>query len=205
MIYRKLHKKFTNVLSKKIYIYSYGGSGTRMFYEFVKNYRPVNSQTDVHNGLIVKKYPFEKVVYLVGNPVNAVISFYRRHTINLKFIKEHTKNLNIDEFEANSLEDYVKQGKDLFQLEKHFEKYTSNELPYPILFIKYEKLWDNLDSIFEYLGLKKYIRGFPNKLDRKSNYKRIDSRLKYGLVEIYSNLLSKIDEMSDIKIINKKT
>lgn len=52
---------------RRIFIYSYGGSGTRTFYEFVKKYKLVNGQSNVHWDIVDNIRKTDRVIYLYSD------------------------------------------------------------------------------------------------------------------------------------------
>lgn len=106
-----------------IILYSFGGCGTRTLYDFIKKHKPINGPVDVHNGFIRFKKKEDRVLYLYGNPMESVMSFYKRHERDKNFIYQHARHLKIPKVETNTLDEYIIQGKDQFKLNDHFEKY----------------------------------------------------------------------------------
>jgi hypothetical protein len=202
-IIKKLIQPIRNYNSKKIYIHSFGGVGTRTFYEFIKKYRPVNGQVNVHNGFPPELHHQERMVYLYGNPCEAVMSFYRRNLeLNGWFKNEYCKINNLENFEANTLEEYIEMGKDYYQLENHFDKYSTQD-KFPMLLIKYEKLWDNLDYILAYLNLESYKSDFPKKRERNSKFKNLSESQQEKFLRIHERLINKMNKFPDIYVLNE--
>ena len=141
----------------KVYIYSYGGSGTRTFYEFVKKYKLVNGQSNVHWDLVDKIHEADRVIYLYSNPVNAVRSYYRKNDENGIFIEQHCNNLHIEEVDEKKLSEYIAKGVDSFHLFSHYKKFVKdNKYPYEIMIVRFENIWDNLDAVLKYIGLEEH-------------------------------------------------
>lgn len=177
-------------LNGKIYLFSTGGCGTRTLYKWLKErYTDINGQGNVHHGKPPKKLGSnDKVIYLYGNPIDVVASFYRRHKENGLFITQHSTNLNIKGTTGNKNK-FIKEKRDAFKLEEHFDRYTSLD---NILIINHDKIWegDNIKKILEYLNLLEHESKFPAKRERKSKGLFSDNE-KEILNEVFSDLIQK--------------
>ena len=68
-----------------------------------------------------------------------------------------------------SLDTYATEGIDKFQFENHFLNWSERYSQYPVLFIRYEKIWDHLDELLEFAGIPiEEKRLFPERKERKS-------------------------------------
>ena len=144
---------------RNIFLYSPGGCGTRIFYDWLKtkDYNHKNSQSGVHNAKPDNDSKI-KSVYLTANPVEIIHSFYKREKYLNNFIRRHSGNLGINTPIPKELKEYVDSGEDLFRLESHFDKYT--KIPNSMI-ILYENMWDNLDEIGSFLNIS--MHDFPVK------------------------------------------
>lgn len=186
-----------------IIIYSFGGCGTRTLYEFIKKYKKVNGPVDVHRGFIKYKYPQDKVIYLYGNPMEAVMSFYNRHQKDGRFVFEHSRNLNIPVVQSNTLSGYIQKGEDQFKLENHFDRYIKKSKSFrffSIMYIKYEYMWENLPEILKYTGLHDKIDNFPQKKNRQSKLNTLSDFEYEKLYKIYENLILKMEKLPPVII-----
>jgi len=144
-----------------LHIFSFGGCGTRMFYNWLKNkYKTITDQQTVHHGWPPNRIDKnDRVIYLFGDPVKSVTSFYGKHYENNVFIKYHALNLKIPVPTFN-IDEYIKSGVDQFKLIEHFNRYKKME---NCILINYDYLWDELPKILDYLNLSNHIDDFPIK------------------------------------------
>ena len=65
-----------------------------------------------------------------------------------------------------------------------------------------EKMWDNIDTIKEFLGedVKDNKFALPPKLKRQSDWKDMDESLQRCLEKVYGSLYKKYEKADDIKI-----
>ena len=195
---RKWYKKLIGK-PEKIFIYSYGGSGTRTFYEFVKQYKKVNGQSNVHWDLVESLKSTERVVYLYSNPVSAVKSFYRKDNEDKKFIKEHCRNLRVNAQPPPTLSEYARGGKDDFKLYDHFRLFVKENNSYDILLVRFENVWENLDVILQYMGLNKKLRSqFPPKKVRKGDLIELSDDDLNKLEAIYHKMNVELDKYPNV-------
>ena len=83
-------------------------------------------------------------------------------------------------------------------LEKYFDACLKLRLPQPILFMRYETLWNNLDVLFNFLDLPTELRSdFPPYKERKSKLISLPYDTQEQLKQIYSSLSNKIDALPD--------
>jgi len=181
-------------INGKIYIFSAGGCGTRIFYDWVKKYyNRINNQSRVHHDIPPKKLGVnDRVIYLFGTPEDSILSFYKKDADAGKFIKEHCQNLKIPFVNLN-IDDYIEKGDDLFGLRFHFNKYNSLN---NIMLVNYNYLWENLDVICDYLNLSEVKSTFPTKKERRDIKIQHD---KKGLSAIYVDFNKIIDKIKIIK------
>ena len=94
--------------------------------------------------------------------------------------------------------------KDSLRLEKFYNNYIhANNRNYDIIFLKYETMWDNLDKLFDFLGLNRNeISKFPTKRTKK--YNSIQKFITFKLHKIYNRMEKHMDNMPPIKIMYKK-
>lgn len=176
---------------QKIHIYSFGGVGTRTFYKYVSKFHLVNSQSNVHHGFTDRISENERVVYIYDNPISAIKSFYRKHKEDNKFIDLHSKNLGITGNFPETIEIYAQLKKDIFQLENHFDRYFTSNCGYPILFLRFSEIWDNVSDIENYLNIE--MSGFPARKERTSA--ELDIETRQILEDTYSGLINKMNNI----------
>jgi hypothetical protein len=105
--------------------------------------------------------PAFRYIYVFGDPVPSVISLFRRgfHILQARKLQRCRSgpppdlHMPIRQFAAG--------GGDLFGFERHFDNYYERHLIHPTLFVRYERLWENLDKICDFLGVEESeIAGF---------------------------------------------
>ncbi len=197
--------KYTRRLSRgkngMIFIYSFGGVGTTMFYDFIRRYRPVNTQSNVHHGLETLLFKNERAVYLFGNPIEAILSFYRRQATHDHFIDQHALHLRVRSPISKSLDEYIIKGEDQFELERHFDQYINAKKYYPILFVKYPDLWENLSPVMQFLNLKEHQNSFPARRNRESKISHLSKDNLEKLLTIHQPLIDKIEKLSPVFVL----
>lgn len=151
----------------------------------------------------------KKVLFLIGNPYNSIISIFnrklaRRHEISMNFGKlwfqnkqEMTPILN----KNTTLEEYLELGVDVFNMNEHLENWINyKKKDLDILIIKYENLEQHVDEAMKFFNCK---RKFEVK-NRNSNWESMPDAIKSDLQFVYSDIKRKIDSLpSIIKKINK--
>jgi hypothetical protein len=136
-----------------------------------------------------------KVGYIVGNPMNAVLSFFGRKTAKWDFPLLHGRNLGVDIDPKMDLHRFIDQGRDCFGLEEHFDNWCNKSLrSYPILLIRYESMCNHTDEIGRWFGRSCSIEHRP----RKSNWKTQQQWISDGLRAVYGRLWDKIISFDEI-------
>jgi len=191
---------------------SYGGVGSQILLKgILRNLSSSNKGTHLLDHHTHKRDPFfyvgrgTKVIYIFGNPMNAVISFFRRTARKKYWMYYHCKHLEVDHelFSLNwSLEDFLKNGKDLFRLEEHFDNWLHSHVCYPILFVKYETMWEHLPEIFEFLSTASARTGqFPPQKDRESDWRKEPKYIQEGLLNLYGSFDEKLNRFPEIYLL----
>jgi hypothetical protein len=178
----------------RVHLYSAGGVSTRMFNKWLhKNAISTNAQPDVHHGWSDK---CDKIIYLTGSPVDAVISFYRKNRERPNwFIENHAKNLKINhETVPKSIEEY---DKDYFKLNLHNTWYTSKILNSctPGMIINCDYLWKEEDCILDFLKISSKL---PERRER-SNRDWIPPGCMDKLNIVYKQLEKGLEKIKIVK------
>jgi hypothetical protein len=197
------------------YVCSYGGSGSYMLRDYLKNFGKVehihsrnppsqleyvggnHSDKQVYgewfNGVEIPESELGnyKVIYLYKDPVKAIYSrFYN---------PDHLLHVECDT--TITLEQVIQSKKDLYGLEEFFDHYTKKvkkgkkKRNYPIYCVKYEEFWDHIPEFNKVLGLPTIPTFYPVKKEtpRKEPYSKI-------LYKIYHKLLKKMKKKKWIEI-----
>jgi hypothetical protein len=190
---------------------SYGGAGTTFFMQFLEQYKKVNSPVNKDGLKHIDRPPSLtnlsnfKALYMFGDPLNALISLFQR---NYQSPHSHKLLVNYPDIKPISrnctLADYLEEGVDKFKLEQHFDNWVNAKKTYPIMFVKYEKMWENLEEIFDFLEIPfsciKQLKKIRK--SRNSNSQVLSKEMKDKLYSMYGKFAQKVSNYDDIKIIN---
>lgn len=204
----------------KKFVISYGGVGTHMLKpmitdedwlgESIRKDSPSWMQYPHH--LRVPPSSFKdlgyskevKVIYVFGDPINSILSHFRRNNdVKNNWAKHHCINVQGNHQEFNSdwvLDDYLKNGKDLFKLEEHFDNWiNAKNLDYDLMLLRYETSYKYENEIKSFLETDVPL----NYRARSSDWKTLDESKKEKLQKMYGSLLNKINNFVDLKIVLK--
>lgn len=206
-----MYKVFKNNLRRfiprerpDVYVFSYGGTGTRMLCRFIQEHMRLNSQPHVHHGRPEDLSRRERAIYLYGDPIDAVLSFYRRDKeYGTHFVERHYRNLDIAGKFPPTFEDYLEWGSDAFGLEAHFDKYVSSSPVGGLIAVRFDDMWPHLDEIFKFLRLPSSADDFPAKRARQSKRDVLTRDQIEVLKGYFSGLLKKQSDMPDIHYVSK--
>lgn len=187
-----------------LHMYSYGGVGTRMLYEWLKpHYGGITDQGGVHyrKPSLPTMTADDSILYLYGDPVDAVCSFFNKNMKDGKFIQQHCQNLKIPTVPP-SVENYVASGKDKFYLFDHFRRYRdlllgNQSCAAKIVFIHHDSLWDDQDEFLSYLNLSHLQEQFPVKSSR-STKSWLTQGIKDGLEDIYKDMKTEMGKINGL-------
>ncbi len=191
--------------SVEVLVASYGGVGTTFLSEAISRYRLVNDPRDMDGYKHCPVPPLRgskhlKVIYVVGNPILAVASLFRRG-----FHSDQAGKLQYSQWIRRfpnrnlTLEDYAKNGMDLFLFEEHFEAWTNEYVFYPTLVLKYESIHESLTQIREFLSLPpEFVSDFPPQKERGSSLDKIALETLKNLQKMYASLENKINSLPKI-------
>jgi hypothetical protein len=193
------------------YVCSYGGSGSTMLCNYLKNFgyvrhihsrNPPNELTSVcecptfelewfsNNKIHENNINSYKIIFLYRNPIDVIYSRYCTQRWDI-----HLKNMQLDN--TITIEDVVNSKKDLYKLEEFFDNYTKiTKKNYDIYCVKYESFFNNISYFNKILKIPDNPNLYP--IEKKTN-----KNLKYKkeLLLIYKSLINKINNMPFIKII----
>ena len=163
---------------------TYGGSGSKTLVRGILNQDPPGSSRinlvrrhHTHQRVPYQEVPEgKKIIYVYGDPAHAIASFFRRaanedpddpHPGHRNFLARHCRNIEGDLGRITagySLEDFLLTDDDPFGLAEHFHSWMTATVPYPILFVRYETLWDHVEEIFDFVGIARAeASSFPGK------------------------------------------
>lgn len=195
-------------LNLEVVVSSFGGVGTTFFAEFISQYKKVNSIID-KDSLKHSPYPpvtinsDQKFIYLFGNPVTATISLFRRN-FQFQQSKKYYSRIGAKKNPVSkemTLEQYASEGVDRFGLRNQFYNWYDASFSNQILFVRYETLYSNLETIFDFLGLpEQEIEAFPPYRPRKSKESDIEENVLNQLTEMHQRFLSELQQIPDVKL-----
>jgi len=202
---------FRNIgsINHTIQVTSFGGVGTTMLYRFLKS-QNVNIPADHPNWrpwkhLLVPPADSEvkdgfRVVYVFGNPMDAVLSVFRRG-----YQKWHIDNMREDingpADDAWQLDDFLQESKDPFRMAQHFRTWKEANRSYPILYLKFDALWRHLPEFFAFVGLStESLDDFPEQRERASDWTEETEYVRRRLKKFYGELWSEIQTAPDFQI-----
>ncbi|MFZ9936127.1 MAG: hypothetical protein ACO3JG_03615 [Luteolibacter sp.] len=201
----------------KYFVVSYGGVGTHMLMRMIKDEdwlghvirnKKVKHMNHPHH-LRVPPQSFRqfghdgrvKLIYLFGDPINSVLSHFRRRVTNKKdWCRHHCMNVQGDyrKFDARwDLIDYLENGVDLFRLEEHFDNWTRIEagsIDYDCMILKYESAHRHEARIMDFLNTDVRL----SYRSRNSDWRNESQEVRNKLVGMYGGLLEKCDSFPEI-------
>lgn len=200
-------KKFNNFF--KYLCVSYGGSGAHMLLNIMKNNPIIDTGCFEQHHIRKPPKTFSepvKVVYIFGDPYNAILSYFRRRKEQRKtWVKEHCKNIRGEYKKINEnwdLLDYLKNGEDLFKLEEHFDNWTNiKEKDYQVAVLKYESTSIYIKDLLDFIDMD------PSKSDkfefkkRKSDWRNQPKEVKDLLEKMYGGFYEKYKNYPGFKIL----
>jgi len=195
----------------ELLVCSYGGVGTTFLIDFLAQYKTCNNRDDKDGFKHLDKPPPTRnknlrAIYIFGNPIDAVYSLFRRqfhHEQSYKLLEQY-RNLKPVPLEM-SLDTYATEGIDKFQFENHFLNWSERYSQYPVLFIRYEKIWDHLDELLEFAGIPiEEKRLFPERKERKSEAMTIAEPVQTSMREMYGELQDRLFQGPDCWLYDKE-
>ena len=191
----------SRIVSNKIdtLVVSYGGVGTTFLSEFIGKYRSTNCPYDT-DGL--KHLPLQpmarnadfRVVYVYGDPVEAVASLFRRNYHATQARKtRRSKWLNRPSLNHHTtIEEFANLGSDEFGLEAHFDQWLENPMGYQQIFVRYNEIWESLTGLLEFLNIpQSAATTFPPQKQRSTSLQQLGPRVLERLESIYAELRQK--------------
>ena len=195
--------------SVEVVVASSGGVGTTFLLRHLALYKQTNHIFDDDG---IKHSPLppiafnrnSKFVYIYGNPQTAAISLFRRNFHHLASIKSQKfERTNVSPIPQNmTLQEYADRGIDKFHFRNHFYNWYDKYLSVcPTMFVRYETIFDNVDSLVEFLDLPKdCVDSFPKKKKRASTIAGIPLKTRQQLNLMYGNLSDEFEKLDDVEI-----
>lgn len=141
-----------------------------------------------------------RVLYIVGNPYNQLLSFHRRGFLSAPY--RHCQHVggNVQALEWRkewTLEEYLDQGEDLFRLESHFDgwwKYAARR--YEVMFVRYETMPTVIEGVAAWLGVEANFAFKP----RASDVFKQPPAVREKLVEMYGRFAMRVCDLPPLII-----
>ena len=184
---------------------SFGGSGSYMMIEYLKNFGNV---VQIHDrnppmkltipGCEENKFWFSnieidesqlqnyKVIYIYRNPIYAIYSRFI-HGPHQNIHKNHMNNIKAEHYHVCRILEYKT---DLYKLGEFFDNYTipNSNRNYPIYCVNYDKFWDNIDLFNKVMELPDIKEFYPER--KETEHEHI-----YDLTDVYANLNAKMNNL----------
>lgn len=204
-------------------VVSFGGAGSKMLCEAIYRdcgITDIKTLVEAHSHARlppINTLRDQKTIYLLCDPRDAVVSFFnRRHRRheghgfkeisdqskgNANSLKEHWTLQHQKHLQAEpaglqaswDLPGYLEQSYDLFRLEEHVDGWMYANLDSPVVFVKYEQLWENKDQIAAHLGLNELV--LPDRKKRTSDWRALPEPQKSSLNCIYGEFAERINRL----------
>ena len=216
-------------MSEVTVLNSIGGCASSQLFKII-NGQGIESNSDhFHEGINFGRckhtlYPpqykeIDKAIFVVGDPVQSVISLFRRdmavtHIQNKGLPLHPTRTDNVEmhpeskeiyrvhpEFKKHyTLQEYVDGGLDWFMTYEHIYNWTTYETNYPILIVKSDIQWDYGKEIFvDFLGCKSVPESYVKK-PRNSNLDLVTEDLREDFKKILQKATDLYNTLPDFVI-----
>ena len=205
-----------------VVINSYGGVMTTTLEHWIAQWKKVNlmerrySKED-RNSYALKHAPHPpistnrrlRLVYVFGDPILSVLSVLGKedgrpaHHYSYVSENEFTYRTLAMRIKTRSIKAYLASDLGAFPIRQHFHNWRKEPTQHPILFIRCETIWDNLDVLQSFLGLPAgAMNCFPEKEERESSRKLLDlsPREREKLDQLYGEFSEEIKQMPDTEI-----
>lgn len=145
--------------------------------------------------------PGFRVLYIVGDPRDAVLSIFRR---TLQF--GHYRSLHRKEPDATvrarmaSLETYLAAGVDDFELDDHVSRWLSHPPGYPVMVVRYERIHEVWPEVHEFVGLDPTHPPLPQR-ERRNDWRVIPAPQREQLDAIYGALARRIEALPPVHVV----
>ncbi|MCH8502333.1 MAG: hypothetical protein LAT77_10545 [Aliidiomarina sp.] len=163
----------------------------------------------------------EKVVFVFGDVILSVVSFFNRRLINtvnhgfvpkerntrgdLQWAKKHCENLGGD-FERMDeqwgLEEFVLRGEDFFGLHDFYSDWfelANSPAKFDTCFVRYESLPDNFDRVLDFLDIKADV-DMTDFITRDSSVDSLNTEVANRLETMYEGLNRRIMDFPDFYV-----
>ena len=204
-----------------VLVASFGGVGSKCLTKAVYAALPAATEQDMKTAHGHWRFPpmkmpsTQKLIYVYGDPRDAVVSFFRRrerrherHSFaptatmsseNPGWVVKHAANLEVGRhpiLESWTLQDYASAGEDCLRLEEHFDFWMYASLDREILFVSYDAIWNCKDDIRHLLDLPSL--SVPDREERAGHWHRLPEPVKARLQDIYGEFARRLAALPDV-------
>lgn len=202
-----------------IVVNSYGGCGSKFLTkQIVKQYQNIHTSSihqHIRNPSDIKDVDNLKMIFVIGDPIDAILSFFWRQKQNtsqhgfnnkasngsLDWPARHCKNIAGDYLSLNptwTLSKYLENSVDLFLLREFLENWLNHELKEKVLFIKYENIWEHKKDIANFLCLgDEFVTDFSEKVARTSKGLVLPKEDKSRLENVYGDFANFVNSLDN--------
>lgn len=209
-------------------IVTFGGCGSKFIVKQLYPGADVPSLNAAHSHWRippVKIQKGQKILYVFGDPRNAIISFFQRRTsltrlhgfvdrspqrqANAKashqkgWVKKALYNLETDSGPLNENWDlgaFLNHGLDLFRLEEHFDNWAFSLLPYQVVFCRYESILQHWEQLCEIMAVPPLP--LPSLQKRRADWKALPPGQQAQINEIYGGLARRLESYPGLFVAN---
>jgi hypothetical protein len=133
-----------------------------------------------------------RVLYLHGDPRNAVMSVFRRGLQGGHYRALHMAHPPPAVLAAlESLDDFLAAGVDHFGLEDHFDRWYARAGRYPVLFVRYEELASSWEAVAAFLGISPAHAPF-RATRRSSDWRALPRAQRRRIDRLYGGLAARL-------------
>lgn len=196
-------------IDHSVQVTSFGGSGTTALCKHL-----VSLGVDLQKG--PAQWPFKhrripptadevpdgfRVVYLLGDPRDAVLSVFRRDLQIGHFVALNDQDPEPDaEARLAELDGFLAAGIDDFALAAHVEGWRNHPPGYPVMFVRYEYLGEVWNRLASFLGLAQDAPALPVQ-PRSSDWSSEPDAVRIPLEAMYGELARSIQSRPPIEVI----
>ena len=215
---------WSNVLNLKFTVYSFGGCGSKYLVKKLCDEFHLNDYDRHHSHerapSVNKLSEGGRAIFIYGDPVNAVMSFFARRISrtsqhgymptsgsgNPLWARLHCRNIG-GKYEYLDPEwdftAYLRQGRDLFELESFVLNWLGLQIPQDILFVRYEAMWRECPNIAKFMGLDQgFVNRFGLPKERRSRFTELDIQTLQQANRIYEPARRLLNSLPDIFVLS---
>ena len=145
-----------------------------------------------------------RVLYLVGDPRDAVLSIFRRNLQVGHYGALHGRPPEPEVMQRlETLETFLAAGIDDFDLAGHVDGWLHHPAGYPVLFVRYDRLPEVWDEVNAFVGLEPEHPPMPLR-ERNSDSRAISSPAKEQLDTMYGELAARIVALAPTQLVSRR-